>query len=206
MKPKCRQYLPSYASLTERSTAQPGPWPSHGSYSPVRTDMEVRDNRNLLFRRDDSSFKLKQKYFCFIECLCDCLDVQTGFHIIYVFCFAGWVHRLLSWKLFVPLARLCYAVYLIHYSFIKAYSSHMRKPLYYTDISIFVMYLGVLVLCIVIASVASLLIEIPFLNLDKLLWPNKCKSPKALGKKKSSSLSLTRQLQNKRGETFVCID
>ena len=82
----------------------------------------------------------------------------------------GYVQSFLSWKFFMPLGRLSYAVYLIH----PVYSS-MRKPLYSTESSFFTTYFGILTMAFLIASIVSVVFEMPFLNLDKLLIPeNSC--------------------------------
>lgn len=74
---------------------------------------------------------------------------------------------------------MCYAVYLIHFSFIKAYSSHMRKPLYFTEFYLYIIYVGILACSFILASMASVGIEMPFLNLDTLLFPNNAKTTKS---------------------------
>lgn len=72
----------------------------------------------------------------------------------------------------MPLSRLSYAVYLIHPVYIKAYYSSMRKPLYSTESSFFTTYFGILTMAFLIASIVSVVIEMPFLNLDRLLIPD----------------------------------
>ena len=79
------------------------------------------------------------------------------------------MNHVLSWKLFVPLSRLCYAVFLIHPLYIKAYNSHQRKPVYITESYFITTYLGILTAVFTLASAASVCIEMPFLKLNSLL-------------------------------------
>ncbi|KAI9551728.1 hypothetical protein GHT06_022064 [Daphnia sinensis] len=88
----------------------------------------------------------------------------------------GFVQRFLSCKLFLPFSRLSYAVYLLHLHYIFAYVAHMRKPVYFTDCIAFTTYLGALVFTFIMAFVVSVFVEMPFANLDKLLFPNKTKA------------------------------
>ncbi|KAI9551729.1 hypothetical protein GHT06_022065 [Daphnia sinensis] len=73
--------------------------------------------------------------------------------------YGGFINQFLSWKLFLPFSRLSYAAYLIHYNLIKAYASHLRKPFYFTE-----------------SFVLSVVVEMPFLNLDKFFFPLKSKT------------------------------
>uniref|UniRef100_A0A0P5Y8E9 Nose resistant to fluoxetine protein n=1 Tax=Daphnia magna TaxID=35525 RepID=A0A0P5Y8E9_9CRUS len=90
--------------------------------------------------------------------------------------YGGFVHRFLSWKLFLPFSRLSYAVYLLHLHYIFAYLSHLRKPFYYSEYVYFTTYLGILVIAFMMAFVVSVFVEMPFTNLDKLLFPNEIKA------------------------------
>ncbi|XP_046631169.1 nose resistant to fluoxetine protein 6-like isoform X3 [Daphnia pulicaria] len=92
--------------------------------------------------------------------------------------YGGFINNFLSCKLFIPFSRLSYAVYLIHFNFIKAYASHLRKPFYFTEYVYATTYLGILVIAFVLAFVVSVVVEMPFLNLDKLLFPNNSKASK----------------------------
>ena len=82
----------------------------------------------------------------------------------------------LSSKVFLPLSRISYAVYLVHFGFIKSYVSHMRQPIYLTEYYYFTVYLGILLIVSMIASVVTVIVEQPFLNADKLLFPRKSRN------------------------------
>ena len=92
------------------------------------------------------------------------------------FLFTGFIHRFLSWKIFLPLSRMSYAVYLIHVNFVITYGAHSRKPFYVSELSLIITSLGILVIAFILASVATVAVEMPFLNLDKLFFPNHSKT------------------------------
>ena len=87
----------------------------------------------------------------------------------------GFVNRLLSWKGFLPLGRLCYCVYLIHYDFLNVYYSAMRKQFYYTLFEQFTACFGFLVVSFGMSFVVSVTLEASFLNLEKLIFYSKPK-------------------------------
>ncbi|XP_046643543.1 nose resistant to fluoxetine protein 6-like [Daphnia pulicaria] len=97
--------------------------------------------------------------------------------------YGGCIEMFLSSKVFLPLSRLSYAVYLVHFTFIKSYVSHMRQPIYLTEYYFFTVYLGILLIVFTIASVVSVVVEQPFLNADKLLFPSNSKNPSETKKK-----------------------
>ena len=90
--------------------------------------------------------------------------------------YGGFVNRLLSWKGFLPLGRLTYCVFLIHYDLLNIFYSSNRKQLYYTFFGEFITFLGILVISFALAFVASVAIEASFLNLEKLLFSPKSSS------------------------------
>nr|CAH0101428.1 unnamed protein product [Daphnia galeata] len=96
--------------------------------------------------------------------------------------YGGFIHRFLSWKLFLPFSRMSYAVYLVHFNFMRVYISHLRKPFYFTELIFGTTYLGILVISFFISFVISVVVEMPFLNSDKLLFPSS--SSKALESKR----------------------
>jgi peptidoglycan/LPS O-acetylase OafA/YrhL len=95
-------------------------------------------------------------------------------------CPKGFVNRFLSWKGFLPLGRLTYCVYLIHYDYLTVFNSAIRKQYYYTMFGTVITCFGVLVFCFGLAFVAAVTIEASFLNLEKLVFSSsKSKSTKA---------------------------
>ena len=98
------------------------------------------------------------------------------FFFFFLWTFSGFIHRFLSWKIFLPLSRMSYAVYLIHVNFVITYGAHSRKPFYVSELSLIITSLGILVIAFILASVATVAVEMPFLNLDKLFFPNHSKT------------------------------
>lgn len=82
----------------------------------------------------------------------------------------GFVNILLSWKVFIPLGRLTYCVYLIHLNYIIFYYAHARKPGYYTTYEVIHGYFGILMTSFLLAFFVSVTIEAPLLNLEKLMF------------------------------------
>jgi peptidoglycan/LPS O-acetylase OafA/YrhL len=70
----------------------------------------------------------------------------------------------------MPLGRLTYCVYLVHYDFLTVFTSAVRKQYYYTLFGTVVTCFGVLVFCFALAFLAAVAIEASFLNLEKLLF------------------------------------
>ena len=82
----------------------------------------------------------------------------------------GFVNKLLSWRAFMPLSRLTYCAYLIHWTYITMFFAHSRKPFYYTVFNQVHTYFGFLVAVFGLSFIVSLTVEAPFLNLEKLLF------------------------------------
>lgn len=82
---------------------------------------------------------------------------------------SGIINRILSSKIFIPFSRLTYAAYLIHFNYIKFVFSNARQPTYADKLEIFLFYTSVLLVSFSIAAVVSIVVEIPFLNADRLL-------------------------------------
>lgn len=87
----------------------------------------------------------------------------------FILSWLGFINRFLSWKMFIPLGRLTYVVYLIHLNYLTVYHSYLRKPYYYTHTTQAEHYFGVLLLVFLLAYAICLTIELPFLNLERLL-------------------------------------
>ena len=85
--------------------------------------------------------------------------------------FTGIVNDLLSWKAFVPLARLNYCVYLINLNYIAFITASSRTPHYYTYLGIFQYGAGLICMIYTLALLTTLAIEVPFVNLERLLFP-----------------------------------
>ncbi|XP_057365085.1 nose resistant to fluoxetine protein 6-like [Daphnia carinata] len=84
--------------------------------------------------------------------------------------YGGFVNRLLSWKGFLPLSRLSYCVFLIHYSYLDVFYASNRKLVYYTFLSQLTTYFGILATVFGLAFVVSITVEASFLNVEKLVF------------------------------------
>lgn len=95
---------------------------------------------------------------------------------ISLLCCLGFVNRILSWKGFLPLGRLTYCVYLIHYDFLNVFYSAIRKQFYYNMLQQFTTSFGLIFISFGLAFVAAVTVEASFLNLEKLVFASKIKS------------------------------
>ena len=107
--------------------------------------------------------------------------------IKYLMTQSGIIDRFLSWRGFLPLSRLTYCVYLIHYDYLNVFYSLNRKILYYTFIEQFTTFLGIVVAVFGLAFLVSVCVEAPFINLERLvLISSKSTDSPRLFKKKSN--------------------
>ncbi|TKR83236.1 hypothetical protein L596_016859 [Steinernema carpocapsae] len=85
--------------------------------------------------------------------------------------FGGPIKNIMSLKIFTPLSRISYCAYLVHYMMVYIFIAMWRQPLHY--VTIFENYVHMAVACIVISylfgMVWSLMFEIPFGKLEKML-------------------------------------
>jgi len=74
----------------------------------------------------------------------------------------------------MPLGKLSYVAYLVHYDFIKVYYIN-KTPLHFTKMNLMINYLVVLMVSFMLAFIFSVVIEMPFLNLDRYFMSSKPK-------------------------------
>ena len=96
--------------------------------------------------------------------------------------YGGFVNRFLSIKIFLPLSRLCYAAYLINPNLLRVYAANQRQPSYFNESDTIVTVQGVLSSVFLLSFAVSLVAEMPFLNLSKLLFANLSKNVVATSK------------------------
>ena len=164
MRLQFRSSIHGYGFRTELYITPLGQSPSVGSFSPALTDMEVFHISSLLVGNQFHDVVVDISFFDII------------FFFFFLWTFSGFIHRFLSWKIFLPLSRISYAVYLIHVNFVITYGAHSRKPFYVSELSLIITSLGILVIAFILASVATVAVEMPFLNLDKLFFTNHSKT------------------------------
>lgn len=86
------------------------------------------------------------------------------------------VKYVLSAEPFVVLARLNYMVYLIHCLVIFWYLNDLRQPSYVTNLNQWFFAIGTVVVSFILSVPFTLICEVPFMNLEKLvLFPYKTK-------------------------------
>ncbi|XP_077544857.1 nose resistant to fluoxetine protein 6-like [Haemaphysalis longicornis] len=82
----------------------------------------------------------------------------------------GVVNKFLSWNAFVPLSRLSFGVYLIHYPFVELILHTSRERLFWSHFNHVTMFFGLLVWSLLLAYLAFLACEGPVGALDKLVF------------------------------------
>ncbi|XP_072353432.1 O-acyltransferase like protein [Scyliorhinus torazame] len=81
--------------------------------------------------------------------------------------YAGFVRSLLSSKLWIPLANLSYACFLIHPAVIGVYNGLQETLLHYTDINMLYLFIGHTVLAHILGFALCVLVENPIQTLRK---------------------------------------
>ncbi|XP_051906137.1 O-acyltransferase like protein isoform X1 [Hippocampus zosterae] len=79
--------------------------------------------------------------------------------------YGGFINSLLSFSLWVPLANISFACYLIHPVFILVYIGLQETPIHYTDVNFMYLFLGHLVLTLGTSVVLTVLVEKPYVLL-----------------------------------------
>ncbi|XP_058797503.1 nose resistant to fluoxetine protein 6-like [Phymastichus coffea] len=82
---------------------------------------------------------------------------------------AGPLSSLLSFRIFLPLSRLSYCIYLVHFVLQTVHVASLRTSLYFSAYYIWRSFFSTLVISIVIAFLFSLLFESPIIVLEKML-------------------------------------
>jgi len=91
---------------------------------------------------------------------------------------SGFANRILSWEGFMPLGRLSFLAYVVHYDFIKIYYIN-KAPLYFTKMDVMMNYFLVLMVSYMLSFILSICIEMPFINLDRYLMSSTQKQTQA---------------------------
>nr|XP_006824764.1 PREDICTED: nose resistant to fluoxetine protein 6-like [Saccoglossus kowalevskii] len=82
----------------------------------------------------------------------------------------GFVNRFLSWKFWLPLHRLSYAVYMIHAIVIVTYIMNREHLFFLSFLNVFYFFVGNLFLSYFGAFFFALMTEKPFLRMEQVLW------------------------------------
>ncbi|XP_066933871.1 nose resistant to fluoxetine protein 6-like [Clytia hemisphaerica] len=81
----------------------------------------------------------------------------------------GYINDFLSWKLFLPLSRLTYSVYLWHNIVMMLLFQSFQSAIIVTDQIMALVYVAVTIFSFMVAYIIAVCIEYPVLNLEKLL-------------------------------------
>ncbi|CAG7786577.1 unnamed protein product, partial [Allacma fusca] len=92
--------------------------------------------------------------------------------------YGGCVNRILSAKIFVPLGRLAFSMYLVSYHVETSYFFQSVHPVRYSTYNIVSLFFGLMVITGLGAYVLSMTIEFPCVQLEKLIF-----APKPLPKR-----------------------
>ncbi|XP_033120843.1 nose resistant to fluoxetine protein 6-like [Anneissia japonica] len=84
--------------------------------------------------------------------------------------YGGFANTLLSWGVWGPLGRLSYGAYLVHPFLIYNLILSMKTGFHFTYANLSVFYISVLALSYACAFVLSLLVEGPFMALEKVIF------------------------------------
>ena len=81
----------------------------------------------------------------------------------------GWINNFLSWEAFQPLSKISYIMYLTHLSIQQIISQSFTYTFTYTHFIAVLYFFSELIITIVVSGVISVVIEHPWLNVEKLL-------------------------------------
>ncbi|XP_054716535.1 nose resistant to fluoxetine protein 6-like [Uloborus diversus] len=110
----------------------------------------------------------------------------------------GLVNRFLSWDLFVPLGRLSYSAYILHFPVLWVKNGLRREPLRFHHYQIFYEFLSTLILTLCLSLTFHLLFEAPFLNLEELWFPKNGKKEKQRKSDNGTTIVPVAKLENGR--------
>ncbi|KAI0242823.1 O-acyltransferase like protein [Lamellibrachia satsuma] len=84
--------------------------------------------------------------------------------------YGGFVKRFLSWNVFIPFSRLTYTLYLIHPLIIYGYTYGRNQLIYVQYSTMMMLFLAYWLLGNMSASVLSACFELPFMELERVIF------------------------------------
>ncbi|GBN46412.1 Nose resistant to fluoxetine protein 6 [Araneus ventricosus] len=87
----------------------------------------------------------------------------------------GFVNKLLSWKVWMPLSKLVFLTYLIEPMFQITYIANFGSTQEFSHFHFVVQFFGFFCISTLLALVCNLLVESPFLSLEKIVFDSKSK-------------------------------
>eukprot|EP00117_Sycon_ciliatum_P045788 scpid27098/ scgid32871/ Nose resistant to fluoxetine protein 6 len=120
------------------------------------------------YRREDQLSSLATIFYYTFSRLSWALGV--GWLVLACFAgYGGYINSFFSHGIWLPLSRLTFAAYLTHPIMLYLLFLGLEVPVYYTNVSMVAYYLAALVGSYTAAFVLSVCVEIPFVELEKLL-------------------------------------
>ncbi|XP_071944609.1 O-acyltransferase like protein-like [Antedon mediterranea] len=89
--------------------------------------------------------------------------------------YGGYVNTLLSWKLWGPLGRMSYGAYLVHPDIVMTNIYIMKTSFHYTIPNLSYFFMSMVVLSYAYGFLMSLLVEGPFMGMEKVIFGKKKK-------------------------------
>lgn len=87
--------------------------------------------------------------------------------------YGGILGKFLAHPVFMPLGRISYCIYLVHYIIQYMRISATRVPIYFSNATLLYSFCSDFILCIVCGFLFSLLFESPFMVLEKMIMRRK---------------------------------
>ena len=81
----------------------------------------------------------------------------------------GWINDLLSWEAFQPLSKVSYIMYLTHLTIYQIVIQSFTYSFTYTHYIAVLYFLSCLVITVLVSAVIFVGVELPWLNLEKLM-------------------------------------
>ncbi|GFT13903.1 nose resistant to fluoxetine protein 6 [Nephila pilipes] len=82
----------------------------------------------------------------------------------------GIINKILSWKVWRPMGKLTFLIYLIHPILQVSYIANFRTIQEFTHIQLILQGFGYFVMSMLLAVICNLLVESPFANLEKIIF------------------------------------
>lgn len=84
--------------------------------------------------------------------------------------YGGFVDKILSWKVFIPLSRLTYNTYLVHLMVMVYFVINRAVPSHYQDCFLVSNVISMTFISYAMAYVLCILVEFPVVNLEKIVF------------------------------------
>ncbi|CAG7823998.1 unnamed protein product, partial [Allacma fusca] len=94
--------------------------------------------------------------------------------------YGGWANKILSLKIFIPLGRLTFCMYLVQLQTVFTYfvmGTHSKRFSKYTTVN---ELFGLTIITGLISYVVSMALESPFMQLEKIIFSSRSKPPKVV--------------------------